>query len=98
MGDSASDPMNLDLDVAAAAPRPVWSLPKPLKHPKSSEPAIIGYKFKHEYVTRVINQKSANKRGKTSWIWRHGFECRRQGPGQHPQKAECQAAWMRAGL
>ena len=39
---------------------------------------MIGYEFKQDGVTRKIQLKTANKRAKTSWIWRHGFECRRK--------------------
>jgi hypothetical protein len=106
MGDSASDPMDLDNlaaapDVAAAALKPAsWCLPKPKLLPKTHEPAMIGYEFKQDGVTRKIQLKTANKRAKTSWIWRHGFECRRKGPGPHPQKPDwlCGICWDRGKI
>lgn len=47
MGDSASDPMDLDNptafpDVAVPSKVAHWSLPKPKIYPKSHEPAVIG--------------------------------------------------------
>ena len=71
MGDSAADLMNLDnllapSDVAVPARVTHWSLPKPKIYPKSHEPAVIGYEFKHNCVTRVIREKSANKRARSS--------------------------------
>jgi hypothetical protein len=71
MGDSASDPMDPDNPTAVpdvAVPPKVahWSLPKPKIYPKSYEPAVIGYEFKHNSVTRVIREKPANKRARSS--------------------------------
>jgi hypothetical protein len=53
-----------------------WSLPSTALLPKSTDPAFIGYIIKHDLNKWVILEKTANKRGGTSWIWEYGPELR----------------------
>ena len=59
----------------SSAPRwTPWSLASAAPLPKSTDPAFIGHIIKHELRKWVVVEKTANKRGRTSWIWEYGAE------------------------
>src|SRR3954469_8883820 len=51
-----------------------WALPPRPTQPKTTDPAFIGHIFKHDQRKWRIHEKTANKRGSISWIWRHSAE------------------------
>ena len=114
MSNSTSEPIDLDVtDASTASKRPQWTLPPRPAMPKTTDPEMIGWEFRDNLKTYVVEEKHASKRGNTSWIWRHGFQCHRRGPPfPHPQKPdyrsclgedilealECDGDWLRARL
>ena len=84
----------------------IRSLPKPKIYPKSHKPVVIGYEFKHNFVTRVVREKSGLSIPATS------CECERVFSGAKKtisdyrgrlgadivETLECDAAWLRAEL
>ena len=94
MSNSASEPIDLDVtDASTASKRPQWTLPPRLAMPKTTDPEMIGWEFRDNLKTYVVEEKHASKRGNTSWIWGHGFQCHRRGPPfPHPLPAtSCEA-------
>jgi hypothetical protein len=71
-----------------------WSLPSTALLPKSTDPAFIGYIIKHDLNKWVILEKTANKRGGTSWIWEYGPELRQlnKQPAKKPHWL-CKLCW-----
>src|SRR3954454_7189977 len=55
--------------TSSAPGRTPWSRASAAPLPKSTDPAFIGYIIKHELRKWVVVEKTANKRGGTSWTW-----------------------------
>jgi hypothetical protein len=62
--------------TSSAPGRTSWSRASAAPLPKSTDPAFIGHIIKHELRKWVIVEKTANKRGGTSWTWEYGAELR----------------------
>jgi hypothetical protein len=73
--------------AAAASKCPQWALPPRPAMPKTTDPEMIGWEFRYNLKTYVVEEKHASKRGNTSWIWHHGFQCHHRGPFLLPLKA-----------
>jgi hypothetical protein len=90
MSNFASEPIDIDVtDAFTASKRLQWTLPPRSAMPKTTDPEMIGWEFRDNLKTYVVEEKHVNKRGNTSWIWRHGFQCYRRGSlFPHPQKLD----------
>jgi hypothetical protein len=69
--------------------------------PKTTDPEMIGWEFRDNLKTYVVEEKHASKRGNTFWIWRYGFQCHRRGPPfPHPQKPDwlCSLCWNKKAI
>ena len=64
MSNSASEP--IDLDVTDASKRPQWTLPPRPAMPKTTDPEMIGWEFRDNLKTYVVEEKHASKRGNTA--------------------------------
>src|SRR5580698_9662250 len=60
--------------ISSAPGRTFWSRVLAAPLPKSTDPAFIGHIIKHELRKWVVVEKTANKRGGTSWTWEYGAE------------------------
>ena len=65
-------------------------------HPKTTDDAFIGYVFKWACHSWRVHEKTANKRGSTSWIWHHGAELwEAKGPVSKKAHWLCHSCWDR---
>ena len=51
-----------------------WALPAVPAFPETTDEGFTGYIFKWAAHRWRVHERSANKRGPSSWIWHHGSE------------------------